>query len=137
MTGKAEEIRGAKPDPKHPTIHNGDFEQVVGDPPQAAGWHYQRQMEVVAADDAPSGKRYVRFHNAQAGRGSQALQAFAVNGRHVHQLELSVRVRYRDVKADPALRNFPWWECSSTMRTAARSARKCSAPGGATATGRP
>jgi len=97
MTGKAEEGRQVKPDPKNPTLQNGDFELVVGDPPQAAAWHYQRQMEVVAADDAPSGKRYVRFHNAEPGRYAQALQAFAVDGRYVRQLELSVRVRCHDV----------------------------------------
>ena len=97
MTGKAEDSRGSKPDPKNPTLHNGDFEEVFGDPPQVVGWHYQRQMEVVADDHAPSGKRYVRFQNAQAGRFSQALQAFAVDGRYVHQLDLSVRVRYKNV----------------------------------------
>ncbi len=75
MTGKAEEIRKVKPDPKHPTIVNGDFEQVHGNPPQVTGWHYQRQMEVVTADDAPSGKRYVRFHNAEAGRGARPCRA--------------------------------------------------------------
>src|SRR5208282_5940820 len=98
MTGKAEESRQVKPDPKNPTIQNGDFEQVMGDPPQLVAWHYQRQMEVVAADDAPSGKRYVRFRNAEAGRFSQALQVFAVDGRYVHDLDLSVRVRYHDVR---------------------------------------
>jgi len=97
MTGKAEENRRVKPDPKNPTVQNGNFEQVFGDPPQAAAWHYQRQMEVVAADDAPSGKHYVRFHNAESGRGAQALQAFAVDGRHVRQLEISAHVRYRDI----------------------------------------
>ncbi len=108
MTGKAEDVRGGvKPDPKHPTIHNGDFEEVFGDPPQVAGWHYQRQLEVVTADDAPSGKRYVRFHNAQPGRGAQALQAFAVDGRVVHELQLSVRVRYRNVQPDPASQRSP------------------------------
>ena len=74
---------------------------MSGDPPQAAGWHYQRQMEVVTADDAPSGKHYVRFHNAEPGRGAQALQGFAVDGRYVRQLEFSVRVRYRNVQPDP------------------------------------
>lgn len=98
MTGKAEENRRVKPDPKNPVLQNGDFEQVIGDPPQVAAWHYQRQMEVVADGHAPSGKRYVRFHNAEAGRGAQALQAFAVDGRYVNRLELSVRVRYRDIR---------------------------------------
>ena len=125
MTGKAEEIRKVKPDPKNPTLQNGDFEQVIGDPPQVAGWHYQRQMEVVTADDAPSGKRYVRFHNAEPGRGAQALQAFAVDGRYVRQLELSVRARYHDIRPGiPPPSNCRWWKCCSTMRTAPRSATR-------------
>ena len=138
MTGKAEETARSSPTRSIPRSHNGDFEQVIGDPPQVAGWHYQRQMEVVTADDAPSGKRYVRFHNAEAGRGSQALQAFAVDGRYVRQLQLSVRVRYRNVQPGPRrCCNCRWWECSSTTRTASRSATKCSVPGAAAATGRP
>ncbi len=80
---------------------------MTGDPPQVAGWHYQRQMEVVTADDAPSGKRYVRFHNAEAGRGAQALQVFAVDGRYVRQLELSLRARFSNVQPDPALPQPP------------------------------
>ena len=107
MTGIAEDRRGKKPDPRHPTVRNGDFEEVIGDPPQVAGWHYQRQMEVVTADDAPSGKRYVRFHNAQAGRGAQALQVFAVDGRYVRQLDFSLRARYRNVLPDPGAHLTP------------------------------
>ncbi|MEI8371877.1 MAG: protein-L-isoaspartate(D-aspartate) O-methyltransferase [Planctomycetota bacterium] len=107
MTGKAEENRQVKPDPKNPTVQNGDFEQVFGDPPQAAAWHYQRQMEVVAADDAPSGRHYIRFHNAESGRGAQALQAFAVDGRYVRQLEVSVHVRYHDIHPGPTAVQLP------------------------------
>ena len=77
MTGKAEDARVVKPDPKNPAIANGDFEVAFGDPLQVKGWHYQRQLEVVTGDFAPSGKRFVRFHNADSGRGAQALQAFA------------------------------------------------------------
>src|SRR5208337_2990155 len=110
MTGKAEESRQVKPDPKNPTIQNGDFERVIGDPPQAAAWHYQRQMEVVTADDAPSGKRYVRFHNAESGRGAQALQGFAVDGRYVSQLQFSLCFRSRDVKPDARMQHPPLLE---------------------------
>jgi len=110
MTGKAEEGRQVKPDPKNPTLRNGDFEQVTGEPPQAAAWHYQRQMEVVTADDAPSGKRYVRFRNAEPGRGAQALQAFAVDGRYVGQLQFSLRVRCRDVQPDAKVQRPPAME---------------------------
>jgi protein-L-isoaspartate(D-aspartate) O-methyltransferase len=111
MTGKAEEIREKKPDAKNPAILNGDFEDVTaaaqpGESPQAKAWHYQRQMEVVEAD-APSGKRYVRFHNAQAGRGAQALQGFAVDGRYVHHLDISVHVRSKNVVPEPSMHIQP------------------------------
>ena len=107
MTGKAEESRQVKPDPKNPTIQNGDFEQVIGDPPQAVAWHYQRQIDIVTAGDAPSGKRYVRFHNSQPGRGAQALQAFAIDGRYVRQMEISVRVRCNDIRPGPTAAQVP------------------------------
>ena len=107
MTGKAEEGRKIKPDPKDPKLANGDFEEMFGDPPQLAGWHYQRQLEVVTANDAPSGKRYVRFRNADAGRNAQALQAFAIDGRYVRQLEVSVHVRTKDVAAGPQSWQLP------------------------------
>ena len=35
------------PIPTRPTIENGGFESVAGDPPAPTGWHYQRQLEVV------------------------------------------------------------------------------------------
>jgi protein-L-isoaspartate(D-aspartate) O-methyltransferase len=108
MTGRAEDIdRTIKPDPKNPTIRNGDFEEVMGNPPQVVGWHYQRQIEVVTAADAPSGKRYVRFHNAESGRNAQALQVFAVDGRYVRQLDLSVRARYSNVQPDTEIPKPP------------------------------
>jgi len=110
MTGRAEESRQVKPDPKNPAIQNGDFEQVSGDPPQVTAWHYQRQMEVVTADDAPSGKRYVRFHNAEPGRGAQALQFFAADGRYVSQLQFSLRFRSHDVKPDSRIQHPPLME---------------------------
>ena len=83
MTGAAEQRRQVKPDPLHPTLENGDFEQVEGDPPRPVGWHYQRQLKVISDGDAPSGKNYVLFSNDQPGRPSQALQGFAVDGRKV------------------------------------------------------
>ena len=88
MTGAAEEKRQKKPDPTDPKIVNGDFAQVIGDPPQAKGWHYQRQAEVVR-DAASADKSYIRFHNTEPGRFAQALQAFAVDGRYVHALDVS------------------------------------------------
>ena len=48
MTGKAEDAREVQPDPAHPAIRNGGFEEVRGDPPTVVGWHYQRQVKVKA-----------------------------------------------------------------------------------------
>jgi len=98
MTGAAEKGRELLPDPLRPTIANGGFESVSGDPPVPTGWHYQRQLKIVAGRDAPEGERYVTFSNATAGRASQALQGFAVDGRKVPALQLSARVRCKDVR---------------------------------------
>jgi protein-L-isoaspartate(D-aspartate) O-methyltransferase len=106
MTGAAEERREKKPDPTDPRIVNGDFAQVIGDPPQAKGWHYQRQAEVVR-DAASADKCFIRFHNTEPGRYAQALQAFAIDGRYVRQLEVTARVCLKDVKAGPTPQQLP------------------------------
>ncbi len=98
MTGQAEQYRRVQPDPTNPTVANGGFEEVMGESESAAGWHYQRQVEIIEADDAPEGKRYARFANAEPGRGCQALQGLAVDGRKVSELELSFAVRGRDLR---------------------------------------
>ena len=67
MTGQAEANREVRPDPTRPTIANGGFESVSGDPPLPTGWHYQRQLKVIEGKDAPEGDRYVTFSNATAG----------------------------------------------------------------------
>ena len=107
MTGEAEKERKVLPDPLHPSLQNGDFEQVRGDPPQPVGWHYIRQLTVVSDDEAPSGKRYASFRNSEPGRGCQALQGFAVDGRRVPQLDVSVVVRGRDIRAGETPQELP------------------------------
>ena len=89
MTGQAEANREVRPDPTRPSIENGGFESVAGDPPLPTGWHYQRQLKIVEGRDAPEGDRYVTFSNVLPGRNSHALQGFAVDGRKVTQLQLS------------------------------------------------
>jgi protein-L-isoaspartate(D-aspartate) O-methyltransferase len=101
MTGKAEEERQVQPDPMHPQIVNGGFEQTIGDPPQPTGWHYQRQLQLVVANDAPEGKQYVTFTNADAGRPAQALQGFAIDGRKVSRLDVSLQVCGKDIRTVP------------------------------------
>lgn len=107
MTGAAEAGRERLPDPANPTIVNGSFEQLQGQPPSPIGWHYQRQLKVVDASDAPDGRRYVTFSNLTPGLGSQALQGFAIDGRKVQAIEVSVRVRAKDVRSGQTMRELP------------------------------
>jgi protein-L-isoaspartate(D-aspartate) O-methyltransferase len=99
MTGEAEAGRIVKPDPLRPEISNGGFEvsdeEVAGDATSAkpAGWHYQRQLQLVAAPDAPEGTHFITFSNSEPGRGAQALQGFAVDGRQIRKLDVSLWVK--------------------------------------------
>ena len=97
MTGKAEEKRQVQPDPLHPKLINGGFEEALGSSGELTGWYYVRQMKVVTAPDAPEGKNYVTFSNTEPGRGSRALQGFPIDGRKVHELTLSCMVRGSDL----------------------------------------
>ncbi len=107
MTGAAEDEREVLPDPLKPSAFNGDFEHLVGETDRPAGWHYLRQAALVAADDAPQGRHFLRFDNAQPGRGSQALQGFAVDGRKVSTLKISSRVRGQNLAADANTESAP------------------------------
>jgi protein-L-isoaspartate(D-aspartate) O-methyltransferase len=107
MTGRAEAGRQLKPDPANPTIANGGFESVEGDPPRPTGWHYQRQLKIVAANDAPEGQRYVTLSNGLPGRNSHALQGFAVDGRKVAQLQLSAQVRGKEIHSGQTTQQLP------------------------------
>ncbi|HEY3391080.1 MAG TPA: protein-L-isoaspartate(D-aspartate) O-methyltransferase [Lacipirellulaceae bacterium] len=102
MTGEAEDKRQIKPDPKNPQIVNGSFEQVTRDDEgnqEPAGWHYQRQLTLESDPQmAPDGERFVTFENSEPGRGCQALQGFAIDGREIAKLELSLKVRGEDIK---------------------------------------
>ena len=107
MTGQAEQERKVRPDPANPRIANGDFEQLLGDSGKPAGWHYQRQLELVADGDARSGDHYVTFTNAEPGRGSQALQGMPVDGRQVKRLRVSLYVRARDIRPGQTKSELP------------------------------
>ncbi|HWB00605.1 MAG TPA: protein-L-isoaspartate(D-aspartate) O-methyltransferase [Pirellulales bacterium] len=95
MTGEAESLRKVKPDPLHPTLVNGSFEEMAkdGDLDVPKGWHYVRQAAVVDDSRAPEGKRYVRFTNITPGRGSQMLQAFPLDGSKIPALDVSLMVK--------------------------------------------
>ncbi len=98
MTGEAESRRQVLPDPLHPEIRNGDFEEVFGEPPEPTSWHYQRQLQVMTDGNCPSGKNYITFSNNEPGRGAQALQGLAVSGRDVPQLKVSLYARGEEIR---------------------------------------
>ena len=109
MTGEAEDQRRVQPDPAHPQIVNGSFEEVVGGkPPLPAGWHYVRQATIeIDPATAPDGKNFLTFRNREPGRGCQALQGFAVDGRKVAALRLSLHVRGRDIRPGQTQDQWP------------------------------
>jgi protein-L-isoaspartate(D-aspartate) O-methyltransferase len=98
MTGEAERRRQVLPDPARPSLVNGSFEEVEGADESAAGWHYQRQMQIVADATAQDGQRYALFSNEEPGRASMALQGFAVDGRKVAKIRVSFAVQGRDIR---------------------------------------
>jgi protein-L-isoaspartate(D-aspartate) O-methyltransferase len=124
MTGEAEDGRQVRPDPKNPAIVNGGFEQPAADStrdddvdtsakadasdsksrrnhdePGPAGWYYQRQLVWEQDAEAPQGDHFVTFRNSIPGRGAQALQGIAVDGREVKRLNVSLWVKGRNIRA--------------------------------------
>jgi protein-L-isoaspartate(D-aspartate) O-methyltransferase len=107
MTGKAESQRKVLPDPEKPEIENGGFEETVGDPPEAAAWHYQRQIKLSNDKEAPEGTHYALLSNAEAGRNSQALQGFAIDGRKVKAIDVSFYVRAKNIRPGRSAEELP------------------------------
>jgi protein-L-isoaspartate(D-aspartate) O-methyltransferase len=98
MTGRAEQTRIAKPDPLHPKLANGGFEEPLLESGFLRDWYYQRQVAWQTDPQAPEGQHFVRMHNEQPGKPARALQGFAVDGRHVSFLRVSAQVRYENVR---------------------------------------
>ena len=95
MTGAAEEAREVLPDPSNPTIVNGDFQQTIGDSQLPVGWHYLRNAHVEGE------QHYLSFNNDEPGRPSRALQGLALDGRKISAIDLTARVRGRDLRVGP------------------------------------
>ncbi len=106
MTGEAESHRRVLPDPDHPAIYNGGFEEFVEGTELPNGWHYLRQAEVVT-DGAPEGKHYLKFSNSEPGRGCRALQGLGINGAVVRKIKLSVRITADNVRAGQSPGQLP------------------------------
>jgi protein-L-isoaspartate(D-aspartate) O-methyltransferase len=106
MTGAAEAARTVKPDPLHPKLINGNFEEEPdknGFPP---GWYYHQQVQVVR-DGSPEGKSHVKFANIEPGRSSHMLQGFPIDGTKIHNLELSGRMKISNVEGTDDPQDLP------------------------------
>ncbi len=93
MTGSAEDNRQLRPDPSNPTLINGSFEKEADENGFVAGWYYQRQAEQIEADDAPEGRRFMKFENATPGRDCHLMQGLALDGRRVSRIRLAAWCR--------------------------------------------
>jgi protein-L-isoaspartate(D-aspartate) O-methyltransferase len=97
MTGQAESEREVQPDPTRPSLVNASFEEEADRQGFVPGWYYQRQMEQVTGEDAPSGSRYVRFRNDTPGQDAHVMQGLAIDGRIVPQIRLGCWVKLDSV----------------------------------------
>ena len=104
MTGKAEDLRKKKPDPLHPQIRNGGFEQQTDG--QLEAWYHVRQA-TVEQGGVPEGKAYVTFNNAEPGRNSGMLQGIGVSGLRVKSLHVAVWVKAERAQAGDQSSELP------------------------------
>ena len=110
MTGRAESLREVKPDAGRPTLINGSFEDVYLEDGKEVptAWHYVRQATLPVDDQgSPEGKRSIVFKNETPGRGSQALQGFAVDGKLVKKLLLDFDVRCTNIRYGATRQELP------------------------------
>jgi protein-L-isoaspartate(D-aspartate) O-methyltransferase len=98
MTGAAEVARRVQPDGTHPALENGGFEELLPESDVPTAWYYGRQMEVVAAADAPGGSRHLRLENREPGRPAQVFQGFPIDGRTVAKLTISATLRGEGIR---------------------------------------
>jgi protein-L-isoaspartate(D-aspartate) O-methyltransferase len=91
MTGQAEQLRELKDGSGIPQVANSGFEETSSEG-LLFPWYYVRQAEAVEIPQAPEGARVITFRNETPGRGAQALQAIAMDGRRVEEIEVSLWV---------------------------------------------
>lgn len=109
MTGRAESLREVDSDSAIPELINGSFEQK-NDQDEPTAWYYVRQAKSTKSSDSRAGEHYLRCTNAQAGRGSQALQAVGVDGRVTKRIDVSLWVRCTGVRPGQSIRQLPRFE---------------------------
>jgi hypothetical protein len=96
-----------QPDGTRPAIGNGGFEDVLPDGGVPTSWYYGRQMELVEAPDAPEGARYLRLENTEKGRPAQLFQGFAVDGRAIGRLAITLEVRGESIREGLSAEELP------------------------------
>ena len=104
MTGLAEDARQVFPDPAAPRIINGSFERSFPNTNQQGrqplGWHYLRGARLIRHQElSPAGEHYLSFENDEPGHASRALQGFAIDGREVGSVRISLSARGQNLKA--------------------------------------
>jgi protein-L-isoaspartate(D-aspartate) O-methyltransferase len=107
MTGEAEETRVVQPDGTRPAIGNGGFEDLLPDADVPTSWYYGRQMALVEAADAPEGKRFLRLENAEKGRPAQLFQGFAVDGRAIGRIAVTLEARGESIREGHSPEELP------------------------------
>ena len=108
MTGEAEQARQVRPDPTRPQLVNGSFEERIESSPRPVGWHYLRQADLlVDSAEARDGSCYLEFVNRDPGRGSRVLQGFAVDGKKVTHLHVSLWVRGTEIRSGQHTNQLP------------------------------
>ena len=107
MTGTAEDNRKVLPDPKKPSLVNGDFEKGMDDSGFAKGWYYQRQLTLEQSNQAPSGKHFVQFKNNVPGQLAQLMQGFSIDGRQVPLVKISMTFACQNIVVGPHANDLP------------------------------
>lgn len=107
MTGAAEDARRVQPDGTRPAIANGGFEELVDGEAVPVSWYYGRQMTVAEEPDAPEGLRCLRFENAERGRPAQVFQGFAVDGRAIARLTITLAARGEGIREGSSPQELP------------------------------
>jgi protein-L-isoaspartate(D-aspartate) O-methyltransferase len=107
MTGAAEDQREVLPDPLNPQLANAGFEIEGPNKDEPANWYYQRLAQLETESDAPEGERYLTFSNSEPGREARALQAFALDGRQVREIDISAWVKGRNIRRGRTAQELP------------------------------
>ena len=98
MTGTAEDNRRVKPDPAKPEVLNFDFEEGLDDNGFVKGWYYQRRLELIESEAAPSGEHFVQFSNDIPGQHAHVMQGFSIDGRAVSSIDFEAWMELSNIK---------------------------------------